>query len=146
MYFLFSKENYTSLQKIKDKQGHDKAKTFHGSFICYNQSCPSVSLNQATHGRDTPLATAIAFSGACSAILSMPCPPFNSKSVKIMLMNFIKVPFFSGKETGSSSPSITSVTSIQGTFQILLFLLLSLVLLNQIPYQYKYLSIQSNPY
>ncbi|KAI7890643.1 uncharacterized protein EV154DRAFT_421730, partial [Mucor mucedo] len=57
--FCFQKLRHP-YERIKNKQN----KTVSGPFICHNLHCLSVALNQATHGRDTLFAAAIAFPGA----------------------------------------------------------------------------------
>ncbi|GAA5809566.1 hypothetical protein MFLAVUS_002976 [Mucor flavus] len=81
-------------KRIKDKQGLEKVKTVNGSFICYNQSCPSVYLKQSAYGRDSLSAAAIAFSGACSVILGMPCPHFNPNISQINTDDFNHIATF----------------------------------------------------
>lgn len=66
-----------------NKKGERTVKKVSGSFICCNQSCPSVKYNMSTHGRDALSALAIAFSGACNLILGMPCPTFNPRISEI---------------------------------------------------------------
>ncbi|KAI9253294.1 hypothetical protein EDC94DRAFT_525233, partial [Helicostylum pulchrum] len=107
--FCFKKPDHP-FKRIKDKQGLEKVKSVNGSFICYNQSCPSVYLNQPTHWRDSLSAAAIAFSGACSVILGMPCPHFNPKISQINTDEFYHIAIFSIKKTRSGLPSMTRNT------------------------------------
>ncbi|KAI9253043.1 hypothetical protein EDC94DRAFT_525531 [Helicostylum pulchrum] len=44
-YFYCFKKLDHPFKRIKDKQRLEKVKTINDSFICYNQSCPSVYLN-----------------------------------------------------------------------------------------------------